>query len=203
MRKSRCTDARQFPCTDPPKGPRTDPPKDRRPDKPQESSHRPEPAEPRRGHAAWRTRASMPSAPRSRKLAERFLPRVFRQRVLVATAYHRQFEPRRGCRRELATTRANCVRVRDAANFPACESRPRRGMASSLPVRSVLRVPVQSDTYRCDELSLVGARTVRSSSRARRAISASGERALRAVETLSTWPREIDWHTPRDCVPGP
>jgi hypothetical protein len=47
----------------------------------------------RRRRAAWRTRASMPSSRRSRKLAKRFSPRVFRPRVLDASNHPDCFEP--------------------------------------------------------------------------------------------------------------
>src|SRR5262245_48316202 len=58
------------------------------------------------GRAVWRTRATMPSSLRSRKSAAAIHPRVFRHRVRVASSDHGHFEPRSGCSRDVATTRA-------------------------------------------------------------------------------------------------
>ena len=46
-------------------------------------------------------------------------PRVFRDRVRVASNQLGHFEPRSGRRYEAATTRAGVERVRDGADFPA------------------------------------------------------------------------------------
>ena len=51
---------------------------------------------------------------------QRFTPRVFRQRVLVASSHRWRFEPRSGCRLEVAARRADTGRVRAEVDFPAC-----------------------------------------------------------------------------------
>ena len=72
------------------------------------------------GHTARRTRATMPSTPRSRKSTGAIHPRVFRPRVLVVSSYHVSFEPRAGCGCESADRRADYVRARVQDDFPAC-----------------------------------------------------------------------------------
>ena len=62
----------------------------------------------------------MPSARRSRKSAAAIHPRVFRQRVRVASSQRWRFEPRSGCSSEVAPRRAGIVRVRVEVDFPAC-----------------------------------------------------------------------------------
>ena len=55
-----------------------------------------------------------------RKSAAAIPPRVFRQRVRVASNQRRRFEPRSGCRREMTARRTGIVRVRAEVDFPAC-----------------------------------------------------------------------------------
>ena len=103
---------------------------------------------PRRGRAAWRTRASMPSTPRPR-LESTAVRRSFmrRRKLEIGGAIHpaRVPPPRSHCRQPPQAIRAaqrmwhrtsNYTRGQrqstSADNFPAWESRPRRGMPSSL-----------------------------------------------------------------------
>ena len=83
-----------------------------------------------RGRAAWRTRPSMPTAWRSRKLAERFLPRVFRPRVRVVSRFHGRFEPPGACRPEKHLQTRGLRESISADSFPAGESRAPRGVPS-------------------------------------------------------------------------
>jgi len=77
------------------------------------------------GHTAWRTRATKPNSPRSRRSTAAIPPRVFRHRVLVASSQRKRFEPRSGCRHALAARRAGIVSVRDGGRFPGMWSRGR------------------------------------------------------------------------------
>jgi hypothetical protein len=128
----------------------------------------------------------------SRKLPERFRRGLFRPCVLVATNQPRRFEPEAHVAVNQPLGRGT-PQGPSAGNFPACESRPRRGMPLSHVGATALTL------VGTIEPTLVGAKA----GPAQRRISASSEQALRAVETLSTLPHEIDWRTPRDCVPGP
>ena len=157
------------------------------------------------------------------EIGEAIPPRLFRPCVLVATKHRRAFRAGGACRREVAARGAGPVRVRAQAISRLASrdrdaARPRRYRCD------------RADARRCDgptrvgasPLTLVGAKAlsrvgattltlvgateltlVVRSHDARRAISSSSEPGLRAVETLSTLPREIDWRTPRDCAPGP
>ncbi len=110
--------------------------------------------DPRRGHAAWRTRVSMPSTPRSRKLAERFLLRVFRPCVPVAMIQLWRFEP--------GADAASCQLI-DARGPSGYERRQFPGMRVAAAARYALVSvgAIELTRVGATRLTLVGASVIR------------------------------------------